>query len=66
MDGVDDAESLPPRGTCRRSVAWLTDAAEDGNADWEAARRQFTLMRDTVAALDGALQVIVCDHANHR
>lgn len=42
----------------------VIDAAEDENADWEAVRRQFTLMRDVVAALAGELQVIVCDHAN--
>ncbi|QDP95158.1 DUF3732 domain-containing protein [Microlunatus elymi] len=42
----------------------IVDAADDENADWEAVRRQFTLMRDVVAALDGSLQVIVCDHAN--
>ncbi|QEH94043.1 DUF3732 domain-containing protein [Dermacoccus abyssi] len=42
----------------------VVDAAEDENADWEAVRRQFTLMRDVVAVLAGDLQVIVCDHAN--
>lgn len=42
----------------------VVDAADDENADWEAVRRQFRLMRDVVAALDGRLQVIVCDHAN--
>ena len=42
----------------------VVDAANDENADWEAVRRQFTLMRDVVTALDGQLQVIVCDHAN--
>lgn len=42
----------------------VVDAADDENADWEAVRRQFTLMRDVVAALGGELQVIVCDHAN--
>lgn len=42
----------------------VIDAAEDENADWEAVRRQFVLMRDVVAALAGDLQVIVCDHAN--
>src|SRR5690606_24835343 len=31
----------------------VVDAAEDENADWEAVRRQFTLMRDVVAALAG-------------
>jgi hypothetical protein len=42
----------------------VVDSAEDENADWEAVRRQFTLMRDVVQALDGQLQVVVCDHAN--
>jgi len=42
----------------------VVDAANDENADWEAVRRQFSLMRDVVSALDGALQIIVCDHAN--
>lgn len=42
----------------------IVDAADDENADWEAVRRQFSLMRDVVSALEGALQVIVCDHAN--
>ncbi|WP_189351566.1 DUF3732 domain-containing protein [Zhihengliuella salsuginis] len=42
----------------------VVDAADDEDADWEAVRRQFTLMRDVVGALDGDLQVIVCDHAN--
>jgi hypothetical protein len=42
----------------------IIDAAEDENADWEAVRRQFALMRDVVEALAGDLQVIVCDHAN--
>lgn len=42
----------------------VVDAADDENADWEAVRRQFSLMRDVVDALDGALQLIVCDHAN--
>ena len=42
----------------------VVDAAEDENADWEAVRRQFALMNEVVASLDGRLQVIVCDHAN--
>jgi hypothetical protein len=42
----------------------IVDAADDENADWEAVRRQFALMRDVVGALDGDLQVIVSDHAN--
>lgn len=42
----------------------VVDASDDENADWEAVRRQFRLMRDVVSYLDGELQVIVCDHAN--
>ena len=42
----------------------VIDAAEDENADWEAVRRQFALIRDVVEELAGDLQVIVCDHAN--
>ncbi|WP_163797602.1 DUF3732 domain-containing protein [Mycolicibacterium sediminis] len=42
----------------------VVDAANDENADWEAVRRQFTLMRDVVGELGGELQIIVCDHAN--
>lgn len=42
----------------------VIDAADDENADWEAVRRQFTLMHNVVDALDGQLQVIVSDHAN--
>lgn len=42
----------------------VVDAAEDQNADWEAVRRQFMLIRDVVATRQGDLQVIVCDHAN--
>lgn len=42
----------------------VVDAADDENADWEAVRRQFALMRDVVSSLNGDLQVIVCDHAN--
>ena len=42
----------------------IVDAADDENADWEAVRRQFSLMRDVVSALAGELQVIICDHAN--
>ncbi len=42
----------------------VVDAAQDENADWEAVRRQFTLMRDVVDLLAGSLQVIACDHAN--
>lgn len=42
----------------------VVDAADDENADWEAVRRQLTLMRDVVSTLTGELQVIVCDHAN--
>lgn len=42
----------------------VVDAADDENADWEAVRRQFTLMRDVVESLDGKLQIIASDHAN--
>ena len=42
----------------------VADAAEIEDADWQAVRRQFSLMNDVVTALDGALQIIVCDHAN--
>lgn len=42
----------------------VVDAADDENADWEAVRRQFALMRDVVGALNGSLQIIVSDHAN--
>lgn len=42
----------------------VVDAADDENADWEAVRRQFALMRDVVANLDGQLQIIASDHAN--
>ncbi|MBU8865585.1 DUF3732 domain-containing protein [Paenarthrobacter aromaticivorans] len=42
----------------------VVDAADDENADWEAVRRQFTLMRDVATELNGNFQIIVCDHAN--
>lgn len=42
----------------------VSDAADIQDADWEAVRRQFMLMRDVVENLDGNLQIIVCDHAN--
>jgi len=42
----------------------IVDATEYIDADWEAVRRQFILLRDVAADLDGALQIIVCDHAN--
>ncbi|MBD7958643.1 DUF3732 domain-containing protein [Microbacterium sp. Sa4CUA7] len=42
----------------------IVDAAEDEDADWEAVRRQFVLLRDVVSNLNGGLQIIVCDHAN--
>lgn len=42
----------------------IVDAADQKDADWEAVRQLFTLMRDVVSALEGDLQVIVCDHAN--
>jgi hypothetical protein len=42
----------------------VVDSANDENADWEAVRRQFSLMNSVVHELAGDLQVIVCDHAN--
>lgn len=42
----------------------IVDAAEDEDADWEGVRRQFSLLQGFVDELDGAMQVIVCDHAN--
>lgn len=42
----------------------VVDAAEDEDADWQAVRRQFALLRDVVDDLEGELQIIVCDHAN--
>ena len=42
----------------------VVDAADHENADWEAVRRQFSLMRDVVTTVASELQVIVCDHAN--
>lgn len=50
------------------SQAFFPEEVPDGSqiedADWEAVRRQFTLLRDVVADLEGELQVVVCDHAN--
>jgi len=42
----------------------VADGAQLVDADWEAVRRQYLLMRDVVAGLEGDLQVIVTDHAN--
>ena len=42
----------------------VVDGSEVEDADWEAVRRQFMLLRDVVLDLEGSLQVIVCDHAN--
>jgi hypothetical protein len=42
----------------------VADGSEMEDADWEAVRRQFALLRDVVNDLDGALQIVVCDHAN--
>jgi hypothetical protein len=42
----------------------ISDGSEIEDADWEAVRRQFQLLRDVVQGLDGQLQIIVCDHAN--
>ena len=44
--------------------ASIVDAAQDEDADWEAVRRQFVLLRDVVAQLNSELQIVVCDHAN--
>jgi hypothetical protein len=50
------------------SQAFFPEEVPDGSqmedADWEAVRRQFTLLRDVVNDLDGDLQIVVCDHAN--
>jgi hypothetical protein len=42
----------------------VPDGSEVEDADWEAVRRQFMLLRDVVEDLEGDLQIIVCDHAN--
>lgn len=42
----------------------IVDATEYVDADWEAVRRQFVLLRDVAADLNGEFQIIVCDHAN--
>ena len=42
----------------------ISDGAEMEDADWEAVRRQFTLLRDVASDLGGDFQIIVCDHAN--
>ncbi|MFD7645660.1 DUF3732 domain-containing protein [Kitasatospora sp. NPDC059795] len=42
------------------------DAATVVDADWEAVRAYFALMRDVVHLNEGGLQVIVCDHVNLR
>lgn len=42
----------------------VPDATDVQDADWEAVRRQFMLMRNVVDDLKGDLQIIVCDHAN--
>jgi hypothetical protein len=36
----------------------------DNDADREAVRRMFSLIRDVVTELAPAMQIIVCDHAN--
>jgi hypothetical protein len=50
------------------SQAFFPEEVADGSqivdADWEAVRRQFMLLRDVVQDLEGELQIIVCDHAN--
>lgn len=42
----------------------IADASEFEDADWEAVRRQFLLLRDFVSSTGGGIQVIVSDHAN--
>ncbi|MFF4599440.1 DUF3732 domain-containing protein [Amycolatopsis sp. NPDC001319] len=42
----------------------VADAAEIEDADWQAVRRQFSLMHEVVNTLSNELQIIVCDHAN--
>jgi hypothetical protein len=42
----------------------VSDGSDMEDADWEAVRRQFTLLRDVVDDLGGNLQIVVCDHAN--
>jgi hypothetical protein len=42
----------------------VSDATELEDADWGPVRQQFMLLRDVVDTCDGAIQVIVCDHAN--
>jgi hypothetical protein len=42
----------------------VSDSSQLEDADWEAVRRQFTLLRDVVGDLSGELQIVVCDHAN--
>jgi hypothetical protein len=37
----------------------VIDGSEIEDADWEAARRQFQLLRDMVAALEGEFQITV-------
>jgi hypothetical protein len=46
------------RRAADRSVSELPDE------DQELVRRQFALLRDTVAAMDAELQIIVTDHAD--
>jgi hypothetical protein len=50
------------------SQAFFPEEVQDGSqiedADWEAVRRQFTLLRDVVEDLEGELQIVVSDHAN--
>lgn len=42
----------------------VSAASKLEDADWGSVRQQFMLMYDVVNALQGGIQVIVCDHAN--
>lgn len=42
----------------------IHDATTVEDADWEAVKSYFELLRDVVAENDGGLQIIVCDHVN--
>ncbi|MFE6483089.1 DUF3732 domain-containing protein [Streptomyces sp. NPDC057757] len=42
----------------------IHDAATVEDADWATVTRYFELLRDVAQLNDGALQIVVCDHAN--
>jgi hypothetical protein len=42
----------------------VSDATKIEDADWGSVRQQFMLFYDVVNALQGGVQIIVCDHAN--